>query len=65
MPVASLVIANTAGVASTTPGSVVRFTATFTNTGKTFYDGITISTNAAGVFDDAVPNGDRPLPPAR
>ena len=46
-------------MASTTPGGVVRFTATFTNTGQTFYDGITISTNAAGVFDDAVPNGDQ------
>jgi uncharacterized repeat protein (TIGR01451 family) len=57
--VSSLAITNTASVASTTPGSVVRFTATFTNTGKTFYDGITIATNASNVFDDAVPNGDQ------
>ena len=59
VPVASLAITNTSNVASTTPGSVVRFTATFTNTGQTPYDDITISTNAAGVFDDAVPNGDQ------
>ncbi len=57
--VASLAIANTAGVASATPGSVVRFTATFTNTGQAPYDDITIATNAADVFDDAVPNGDQ------
>ena len=59
VPVASLAITNTAGVASTTPGSVVRFTATFTNTGQAPYNGITIATNAADVFDDAVPNGDQ------
>jgi uncharacterized repeat protein (TIGR01451 family) len=57
--VSSLAIANTANVTSTTPGSVVRFTATFTNIGQTFYDGIVITTNAVDVFDDAVPNGDQ------
>jgi large repetitive protein len=57
--VSKLVITNTAGVASATPGSVVRFTATFANAGKTPYNDITISTNAADVFDDAVPNGDQ------
>ena len=38
---------------------MVRFTATFTNTGQTPYTGLTISTNAADVFDDAVPDGDQ------
>ena len=57
--VSSLAITNSANVASATPGSVVRFTATFTNTGQTPYYGITISTNAADVFDDAVPDGDQ------
>ncbi len=57
--VSSLLITNTANVVSTTPGSVVRFTATFTNTGQTSYDGITIATNASNVFDDATPNGDQ------
>jgi large repetitive protein len=57
--VSSLAITNTSNVTSTTPGSVVRFTATFTNTGQTPYDGIVISTNAADVFDDAVPDGDQ------
>jgi large repetitive protein len=57
--VSSLMITNTANVASATPGSVVRFTATFVNTGQTPYSGITVSDNAADVFDDAVPNGDQ------
>src|SRR5260370_30144080 len=57
--VAVLVIANSANVSSATPGSVGRFTATVTNTGQVPYDGITISTNASDVFDDATPNGDQ------
>ncbi len=57
--VAQLTIVNSANVSSTTPGSVVRFTATFTNAGQVPYTGITITTNAADVFDDAVPNGDQ------
>jgi len=59
VPVASLQITNTSNVATTTPGSVVRFTATFTNTGQAAYRGITIATDASDVFDDAVPNGDQ------
>ncbi|HEX4094086.1 MAG TPA: fibronectin type III domain-containing protein [Trebonia sp.] len=57
--VSSLAITNVADVASTTPGSVVRYTATFTNTGQTPYTGITIATDASDVFDDATPNGDQ------
>jgi large repetitive protein len=57
--VAVLAIVNSSNVASTTPGGVVRFTATFTNTGQVPYNGITIATDATDVFDDAVPNGDQ------
>ena len=57
--VTQLTIINTSNVSTTTPGAVVRFTATFHNTGAVPYNGITIATNAAGVFDDAVPNGDQ------
>jgi len=57
--VAVLTIVNSSGVSSTTPGSVVRFTTTFTNSGQVPYTGITISTNIADVVDDAAPNGDQ------
>jgi uncharacterized repeat protein (TIGR01451 family) len=57
--VSQLTITNASDVATTTPGSVVRFTTTFTNTGQTPYTGITIATDARNVFDDAVPNGDQ------
>ena len=42
-----------------TPGSVVRFTATFTNAGQVPYTGITIASNITDVLDDATPNGDQ------
>ena len=54
-----LAITNTANVPCTTPGSVVRFTATFTNAGQVAYTGITININAADVFDDATSDGDQ------
>ena len=57
--VSSLTITNTANVATTTPGSVVRYTATFTNTGQVAYTGITIASNITDVLDDATPNGDQ------
>ena len=57
--VADLVIVNQANVASTVPGGVVRYTATFTNAGQVAYNGITVATDATNVFDDAVPNGDQ------
>ena len=59
VPVAQLAITRTANVPSTTPGSVVRFTAMFTNAGQVAYTGITININAADVFDDAVSDGDQ------
>ena len=57
--VAQLTLVNAANVASTTPGGVVRYTATFTNTGAVPYAGITVAAGAADVFDDATPNGDQ------
>ena len=59
VPVAVLTITNSSDVSSATPGSVVRFTAVFTNTGQTPYTGITIATNITNVLDDATPNGDQ------
>ena len=59
VPVAVLTITNTANVATTTPGSVVRYTATFTNAGQVPYTGITIASNITDVLDDATPNGDQ------
>ena len=57
--VAVLAIVNSSDVSTTTPGGVVRFTATFTNAGQVAYTGITIASNIAGVLDDATPNGDQ------
>ena len=57
--VAVLAITNTSSVSTTTPGGVVRFTATFTNTGQVAYTGITIASNITDVLDDATPNGDQ------
>ena len=57
--VAVLAIVNSSNVSTTTPGGVVRFTATFTNAGQVAYTGITIASNIAGVLDDATPNGDQ------
>ena len=57
--VAALTIVNSSNVTTTTPGSVVRFTATFTNAGQVPYTGITIATNLLDVVDDATGDGDR------
>jgi len=57
--VSGLAIVNSSAVSSTVPGGVVRFTATFSNTGQTPYFGITIATNITDVLDDATPNGDQ------
>jgi large repetitive protein len=59
VPVAVLTITNTSDVSTATPGSVVRFTAVFTNAGQTPYTGITIASNITNVLDDATPNGDQ------
>ena len=57
--VAGLAITNTANVATATPGGIVRYTATFHNTGRVPYTGITIASDITDVLDDAVPNGDQ------
>ena len=44
-------------MARTTPGGVVGFTATLTNTGQTPYIGIRVGTDSADVFDDACRTG--------
>ena len=59
VPVAVLTITNSSGVSTATPGSVVRFTAVFTNAGQTPYTGITIASDITDVLDDATPNGDQ------
>ncbi len=57
--VAALTIVTSSDVTTTTPGSVVRFTAVFTNSGQVAYTGITIATNLVDVVDDATGDGDR------
>jgi uncharacterized repeat protein (TIGR01451 family) len=47
-------------VATTTPGGVIRFTSTFTNTGQVPYTGITIVLGgSASLFAYAAPDGDQ------
>ena len=58
MLVPGLTIVNSAGVASTTPGSVVRFTVTITDTGQTSYTGISVTDSLSGLVDDAAYDGD-------
>ena len=57
--VAVLTIVSSSNVSSATPGSVVRFTAVFTNAGQVAYTGITIASNLAAVVGNATPDGDR------
>jgi uncharacterized repeat protein (TIGR01451 family) len=59
VPVAQLTIVVGANVSFATPGSVVRFTSTFTNNGQTPYTGITITNSGANTFANATPNGDQ------
>ena len=59
MPVAVLTITTGSDVSTATPGSVVRFTAVFTNAGQVPYTGITIASSITNVRDDATPNGDQ------
>jgi uncharacterized repeat protein (TIGR01451 family) len=56
--VTALTITNTASVATTTPGSVVAYTVTMTNTGQAFYDNAAVTDPLAGVLDDAAYNSD-------
>ena len=56
--VSQLIINSTADVTTTTPGGVVHYTTTLTNTGQTPYYGITMTSDGASLADDAVSNGD-------
>ena len=56
--VAQLALLGQANVSTTTPGGVVAYTFTFTNTGQVPYTRITVLTNASGIVDDATSNGD-------
>ena len=57
--VSALAITFATNVTTTTPGGIVRITATLANTGQTPYLGITVTFNAAGIADDATGNGDQ------
>ena len=59
VPVARLRITQSYAETSTTPGSLIHLTATFTNTGQYPYAGITVSSPTAGSTDDANPTGDQ------
>ena len=62
--VAGLSIVKTADVATTTPGSIVRYTIVITNTGSAIANGISFTDNLAGVLDDAIYNTDGAIAPA-
>ncbi|MBT2226559.1 S-layer family protein [Nonomuraea sp. NEAU-A123] len=56
--VSSLTIVNSSDVSTTTPGGVIRFTTTITNTGQTPYVDISVSYVGTDLLDDVIPNGD-------
>ena len=58
MLVPGLTITVTAGTSTTTPGSVVHYTVTVTNSGQTPYTGASFTDPLAGVLDDAAYNND-------
>lgn len=57
--VSALDIVYSANVTSTTPGGLVVYTSTFTNTGQTPYTGITVSVAGLDVADDTTAVGDQ------
>ncbi|WP_256788232.1 putative Ig domain-containing protein [Frankia sp. AvcI1] len=56
--VPDLTIAKTASSATTTPGGVVTYTVTVTNSGPTPYTGATFADSLTGLLDDATYNAD-------
>ncbi|WP_214109611.1 DUF7927 domain-containing protein [Acrocarpospora catenulata] len=54
-----LVLQQAYTTATTTPGSVIQLNATFSNTGQTPYNGISVFAGSADTVDDAVPTGDQ------
>ena len=61
--VPGLTITVSAGTGSTTPGSVVHYTVTVTNSGQTPYTGASFTDPLSGVLDDAATTATR-RPPA-
>ncbi|RFA10366.1 hypothetical protein B7R54_14985 [Subtercola boreus] len=59
VPIAALLIQQHYTETSTTPGSLIHLSATFTNTGGYAYTGITIVSPSASTVDDALPSGDQ------
>ncbi len=59
VPVARLVLQQSYTETSTTPGSLIHLSATFTNTGQYPYTGITITSPTGDTVDDATPVGDQ------
>ena len=59
VPVAALLIVAQASTVTTTPGSVLQLSATFTNTGQVPYVGISISSAGIDLLDDVTPSGDQ------
>ncbi|CAO5254753.1 DUF7927 domain-containing protein [Frankia sp. AgKG'84/4] len=53
-----LAIAKTASAATTTPGGVLTYTVTVTNSGQTPYVGAAFADSLSGLLDDATYNGD-------
>ncbi|MEK8104127.1 hypothetical protein NKG94_01505 [Micromonospora sp. M12] len=58
VPVSALTIVKTANTTTATPGDVVRYTVTVTNTGQAAYLGATFTDAMDAVLDDAVYSGD-------
>ena len=56
--VSELTIVNTASASTTTPGGVVGYTITATNSGQAAIAGATLTADLAPVLDDATYNGD-------
>ena len=56
--VPGLTIAQTASLGTATPGSVVHYTVTVTNSGQTTYTGATFTDPLGDVLDDAAYNSD-------
>ena len=56
--VPGLTIALSASTGTPTPGTVVRYTVTVTNSGQTAYTGAALTDSLSGVLDDASYNGD-------
>ena len=58
VPVPGLTATVSAGTSTTTPGSVVQYTVTVTNSGQTPYTGASFINPLSGLLDDSTYNGD-------